>query len=58
MVAVLLGTHLANVLDCLGGFKWVILSNGVGWSEFYVNIVNIDWSGLKWILYAKQYDYI
>ena len=37
------------------GFKWVILSNGMGWSGFYVNM---DWGGLKWILYAKQYDYI
>ena len=28
-----------------GGFKFAILSNGVGWSEFYVNI---DWSRLEW----------
>ena len=39
-------------------FKWVVLDNGVGFSEFYVNT---DWDGLgelKWILYAKQYEYI
>ena len=27
------------------GLKCVILSNGVGWSGFYVNM---DWSGLGW----------
>ena len=29
-----------------GEFKWVILSNKVGWGEFYVNI---DWNGLEWV---------
>ena len=42
----------------MGGFKWVVLANRMGWDGFYVNM---NWSGLgglKWILYAKQYDYI
>ena len=29
----------------MGGFKWVVLANRVGWGVFYVNI---DWSGLGW----------
>ena len=28
-----------------GGFKWVVLVNGVGWGGFYVNM---DWSSLEW----------
>jgi len=28
-----------------GGFKWVVLANGVGWSGFYVNM---DWGRLGW----------
>ena len=42
----------------MGGLKWVVLDNGVGWSGLYENI---DSSGLGWAemdLYAKQYDYI
>ena len=31
----------------LGGLKYVILVNGVGWSSFHVNA---GWIGLKWIL--------
>ena len=33
------------ILIVFGGFKWVVSTNGVGWSGFYVNM---NWSGLKW----------
>jgi len=31
---------------CLGGLKWVVLGNGVGWSGFYVNA---GWNELGWV---------
>ena len=30
----------------MGGLKWVILVNVVGWSRFYVNTA---WIGLGWV---------